>query len=67
MGKDILMDLICWFLAVVNWTAIWLPFVKSRNVWMETPPESRSLVPAIFVYGKPLARGPTFALRRSDL
>jgi hypothetical protein len=67
MGKDILMDLICWFLAFLNGTSIWRPLVESRNIWMETPPESRSLVPAVFVYGKPLARGPTFATRRSDL
>jgi hypothetical protein len=67
MGKDILMDLIRWFLGLLNWTSVWRSFVESRNIWMEAPPGSRSLVPAVFVYGKPLARGPTFAPRRSDL
>ena len=60
------MDLICWFLAFVNWTSVRRPLVENRNIWMEIPLVNKSLAPVLFVRGKWLARGPTLATRRSD-
>ena len=66
-GKHILMDLIYWFLAFVNWTSVRRPLVESRHIWTEIPLVNESLVAAVSVRGNRLSRGPTLATRRSDL
>lgn len=66
-GKYILMDLICWFLAFINWKSVRRPLVESRHIRTEIPLVNKSLAAAVFVPGRRLSRGPTLATRRSDL
>ena len=66
-GKTILMDLICWFLAFINWSSVRRPLVESRHIRTEIPLVKKSLVAAVLVPGKRLSRGPNLATRRSDL
>ena len=51
------MDLICWFLAFVNWTSVRRPLVENRHIWMEIPLVNKSLVAAVSVRGKSAVEG----------